>query len=67
MSFLLSSHVVVGRSIGIHLPSSSGGDLFECAEIIPFVKATDVSYLSIASSTDFDRFVHVVIHFVVSI
>ena len=61
------SHAVVRRSIGIHLPSSAGGGLFECAEIMPFVKAADVSYLSITSSTDFDRSVHIFTHFIVNI
>ena len=32
-NFLTSSHVVVGRSIGIHRPTSEGGDLFDCAEV----------------------------------
>ena len=28
--------IVIGRSIGLHVPSSEGGALFECAEVTRF-------------------------------
>ncbi|CAI8031423.1 hypothetical protein GBAR_LOCUS17832, partial [Geodia barretti] len=40
--YTASSPPVAGRSLGLHLPSSEGGALFDCATITPFYTSDDL-------------------------
>ena len=46
---------VIGRSVGLHLPASAGGQLFDCAEIEEVFEASEYLTVSIPYDENFDR------------
>lgn len=51
----LSFLIVINRSIGLHLPSSEGGALFQCAEIKRTYAAPEWTDWKITTTSDFER------------
>ena len=48
---------VIGRSIGLHLPSQGAG-LMDCAEIVEVFEASKPANISISYDTNFERYIH---------
>ena len=55
-SLFSSQRTVIGRSVGLHLPASQGGDLFACAEVKQIETSSDLAFsISNAALTSFER------------